>query len=240
MAVMRSIPLYKRIAAEILRQIRAGLYPGGTLPSEGQLSESMSVSKHTVREALTALNSLSFISKRHGIGNRIMHSVVNTPFRIDANTTFFQLLGEAGYQTRLELTDFRKATLDLGVMDHQSYYVYNEVLYADDTPATHHQIYIPAAVLPTDRLIDRAPGMSLFDFFASYRIIALHSIVEFVPEIASAEMLDLFGLPDPSAINTWDEIIYDNNDQPICLTKLRFNPVVFPLRVVRKDFEIVD
>jgi GntR family transcriptional regulator len=240
MLIVRNIPLYKKISAEILKQIRAGKFPEETLPSEEQLSVSMGVSKHTVREALTELTSLSYISKRHGVGNIMMRSVLDTQFRIDANMNFIQLLSSAGYKASLEQMNFRVENIELLQFPKQTYYAYDEIMYADASPATEHSIYIPTNIFNNQNAITECPEESLFDFFSKHRITVLHSIVEFVPEISDQKTIELFGLLEPRAINTWKEIIYDINDRPICCTKIKFNPRIFPLRMVRKDFDIID
>ncbi|MEI7885009.1 MAG: GntR family transcriptional regulator [Clostridia bacterium] len=240
MTIVRSIPLYKKVSSEILKQINKSSFPNNTLPSEEQLSASLGTSKHTVREALAELKSQVYISKRHGIGNTLIRSVLNTQFRIDANMNFIQLLSRAGYAVTLEQSNFRIENLTMLGFQEQNFYAYDEIMYADNKPATTHHMYIPVAIFGQEDVLTECPRCSLFDVFSQHQITAFHSIVEFVPEIADQETSNLFSLHLPSVINTWDEIIYDQNDRPICCTKLRFHPQIFPLRMVRRDFEIVE
>ncbi len=240
MSIVRVIPLYKKIASEILKLIRSGHYPTGTLPSEEQLSASMGVSKHTVREALAELTSLSYILKRHGIGNIILDSVLDTQFRIDANMNFMQLLHRAGYETKLEQMNFHIQSMAMYGFEKQSYYIYDEIMYANSHPATQHRIFIPTDLFARNHPLQDCPGIGLFDLFSNQQMVAHHSIVEIVPELADEHIKELFHLPESAIINTWEEIIYDSNDDPICNAKLKFNPNFFPLRMVRKDFEIID
>jgi GntR family transcriptional regulator, transcriptional repressor for pyruvate dehydrogenase complex len=71
------VPLERRratadAAAAVQEQIRAGRYgPGERLPSERELSELLSVSRPTVREALQALAALNIVEMRHGSGTYV-------------------------------------------------------------------------------------------------------------------------------------------------------------------------
>lgn len=240
MPLIQGIPLYKRIASEILKQIKSKKYIKDTLPSEENLAANMGVSKHTIREALAELTSLSYISKRHGIGNKIIKSVLDTQFRIDANMNFIQLLHRSGYDTHLEQMNFRTCRKILRGFEMQEYYAYDEILYANDIPATQHHIYIPKGVFSDLTELNQCPEISLFDLFLEHQIVAHHSIVDFVATLTDDKTKSLFHLPELKAINTWEEVIFDNNDHMICITKIKFNPTYFPLRMVRKDFEIID
>lgn len=238
MTNLKNRPLYKKISAELLRRMRADTYISGTLPSEEQLAAEFGASKHTIREALAELTSLSYINKRHGVGNLIMQSALDTQCRIDENSNFMQPLKLAGYNVNLIQRNFR--VMEKAIRDEkpQQMYAYDEIMYADDTPASTHHMYLPVAVLGEEDVLSECPGESLFDIFIQRNITALHSVVEFVPEMPDAEIQKLFTLDSFSPINTWDETIYDDADHPICYTKIRFNPHVFPLRMVRRGFEL--
>ena len=61
--------LKERVLAELQRAIEQGwLVPGDQLPSERELSEQLSVSRSTVREAVQLLEALGVVEIRHGSG----------------------------------------------------------------------------------------------------------------------------------------------------------------------------
>lgn len=65
-------PRYMQIVGELKRQIESEqLEVGSLLPSESELRERFSVSRHTVREALRTLRDEGFIESRQGAGSRI-------------------------------------------------------------------------------------------------------------------------------------------------------------------------
>ena len=67
-----SVPLYLQIADSIIAQIEAGdLTPGDRLPSERELAERYSVTRITLRQALSILESQGLIIRRQGSGTYI-------------------------------------------------------------------------------------------------------------------------------------------------------------------------
>lgn len=237
MKVLKSPPLYKKVAAAILERINKKEFPGSILPSEESLSEITGTSKHTIREALAELASLSFISRRHGHGNVILNSVVDTKFRIDANMNFFDILGQAGYKTSIAFDNLRKEIHEFPNCPEEEYYAYEETVRGDDNIASFHNIHIPTRLFPDGISLDMKLDKDLFSFLATYGVYSLHSIVEFIPEIADENVTNLFSLEPNTPINTWEEYIYDQDDRLVCITKISFNPGIFKLRMVRKDFK---
>jgi len=242
MKVLKNPPLYKKVAGAILDKIQKREFDSSTLPSEESLKEQLGTSKHTIREALAELASLSYISRRHGHGNVILNSVVNTTFRIDANMNFFKILEQAGYETSIEYTNLHLENTnfpDNPDCIEEDYYVYNEIVKADNKVASFHNIYIPVRLFPPNFNLGMELEKDLFDFLASYGVYSLHSIVEFIPEIVDDQTAQLFSIEPNTPINTWEEYIYDQEDRLVCITKIRFNPKLFKLRMVRKDFKSI-
>ena len=66
---------YAQVAAELREAIEDGLYKvDDTLPTEAQLSEEFSISRHTAREALRLLTNDGLIVRRQGSGSRVIAS----------------------------------------------------------------------------------------------------------------------------------------------------------------------
>ncbi len=60
------------IAEQILERIKSGEYPSGSkLPAERIIAEQMGVSRHSVREAISALQIVGFLESRPGDGTYI-------------------------------------------------------------------------------------------------------------------------------------------------------------------------
>jgi DNA-binding GntR family transcriptional regulator len=66
-------PLYQRIEERLRAEIAAGRHPvGSLLPTEAELCDSLSVSRHTVREALRRLVEAGLVERRQGAGSVVV------------------------------------------------------------------------------------------------------------------------------------------------------------------------
>jgi GntR family transcriptional regulator len=66
---------YAQVAARLREAIEGGQYKiDDTLPTEAQLSEQFSISRHTAREALRLLTNAGLIVRRQGSGSRVIAS----------------------------------------------------------------------------------------------------------------------------------------------------------------------
>lgn len=91
-------PLYLQVSRYLQRQISGGTYPVGTLlPSEADLATELSVSRHTVRQAIAVLRRRGLLSARKGVGTRVAAVEDDWRSRFTANT-------------RGDLFDFASAT----------------------------------------------------------------------------------------------------------------------------------
>ncbi len=74
-------PLYARITNELRQRITTGQYPiGCLLPTEAELSEEFSTSRHTVREALRRLIEQGMVRSRQGAGTSVISAESNARY----------------------------------------------------------------------------------------------------------------------------------------------------------------
>ena len=70
---MREVPAYRKVYTELKRQIKDGGYPAGTLlPTESELEAQFSVSRTTVRKAVSLLAGEGYLSVRQGRGTEVL------------------------------------------------------------------------------------------------------------------------------------------------------------------------
>nr|WP_068888387.1 GntR family transcriptional regulator [Pedobacter panaciterrae] len=63
-------PLYKKVTNDLRSQIEKGVYQTGELlPSENELCKTYNTTRVTVRQALSVLTNLGYITRRHGKGS---------------------------------------------------------------------------------------------------------------------------------------------------------------------------
>ena len=110
-AIGRSKPRYAELGDLLRAGIERGEYPvGSLLPTELELCERYSVSRHTARAALAQLNAAGLVQRRPGAGTRVIaqHEAMRYEHGIDT----VDLLMQYGNTTRLKVLDRERATAD--------------------------------------------------------------------------------------------------------------------------------
>jgi len=93
-------PLYQQIVDELRRDIEENqLAPGSTLPSENELCERFSVSRHTVRQAIRTLKQAGYVESRQGAATRVTKP--DRPlytYSVSSISELFQYASDARYE----------------------------------------------------------------------------------------------------------------------------------------------
>jgi len=99
----RRQPRYAELAAELIAAIRRGRWRIGTLlPTERELCQQHSVSRHTARAALAQVAAMGLVVRRPGAGTRVIAS--GEPMRYQHAVDSIETLLQYGRVTRLEIT----------------------------------------------------------------------------------------------------------------------------------------
>jgi GntR family transcriptional regulator len=98
-------PLYRQLAADLERDIAAGvLPPGAKLPSEPELMQQFGVSRVTVRQAIALLQRSGKVMARRGKGTFVLQRVVS--HELDGVRGFYESLRRQGIEPQTELIEF--------------------------------------------------------------------------------------------------------------------------------------
>ena len=107
----RSKPRYAELGDLLQAAIEKGEYAVGTLlPTELELCERFSVSRHTARAALAQLISAGLVQRRPGAGTRVIAQ--NSAMRYEHEIDTVDLLMQYGNTTRLKVLESSRATSD--------------------------------------------------------------------------------------------------------------------------------
>lgn len=149
----KSLPLYLQIANNLIEQIEVGaLAPGTRLPSEREMSISLSVQRETVRQALAVLENEGLITRRHGSGTYIAEPKIER----DAGRLFpfTRAMKRKGYRPGASVIQLEKILcmpavaheLDLPV----SAFVYfiQRLRTVNQEPVVLENAYVPADIFP--------------------------------------------------------------------------------------------
>ena len=241
-AANRSRPLRYQIRKNLLNFILINKYqPGDQLPSEQELSETLDVSRFSLREALHLLEVERVISTKHGSG-RYLVSIPND-YQIDI--TRLQSVTEMLADYHIEATDklvqiertesFGDISISLGIPDGSPILSVKRIRYAKKTPIIYSVDHLPKSMLPGDWTEDDFKG-SLFSYLENRCKVYL----DYSQTAIKATLLpeDL-----PSLISTpfipWillEQVIYDRAGQPIIFSQdyHRSDHITFHVRRVRR------
>ena len=107
-------PLYIQIAESLLERVMAGeLAPEEQLPSERELSQSLNVSRMTVRAALRVLDNKGLLVRRPGDGTYIAKPKIER--QAAKLVPFTNSMRSRGYQASAELIVFERRLAELSV-----------------------------------------------------------------------------------------------------------------------------
>ena len=104
-------PRYQRVADDLTKRIGSGRYPvGGYLPTEMELCQQYSISRHTVREALRQLRDAGLISRRRRIGTEVVARTPKATYRQPTNSIGDLL--QYAEETQLSILDTKEIACD--------------------------------------------------------------------------------------------------------------------------------
>lgn len=93
---MGRIPAYKKVYFSIKRNIQEGHYkPGSLLPCESELEEMFSVSRTTIRKAISLLTAEGYLEVKQGRGTLVLDT--STTQRLNGITSITETLIKRGY-----------------------------------------------------------------------------------------------------------------------------------------------
>jgi GntR family transcriptional regulator len=149
----KSVPLYVQIAEGLIAQIESGeLVPGDRLPSERELSESLSVQRETVRQALSMMQDHGLVYRRHGSGTYISEPKIER----DAGRLFpfTRAMQRKGYKTGTRVIQFEKslcnpaAARELNLESSPFVYFIQRLRLVNEEPVVLENTFIPAEIFP--------------------------------------------------------------------------------------------
>lgn len=194
------------LAAESLRRkiLMGDVTPGSMLPGERELSETLGVSRLTLRSALATLQAEGLIEKVHGAGNRVLSYRESGGVELVGHLARYAVLGgELPMQLLADLLEFRRfiAIQILGAVAERA------------TPDELHQLETHHAHLHT--LVDSPSEFMEADLhFARLLVRATHNIAlellyNTVQRIvrSSPGFEAAFSVNTPATLATYDELL---------------------------------
>ncbi|MDR2252850.1 MAG: GntR family transcriptional regulator [Bifidobacteriaceae bacterium] len=102
------VPLYHQVATQIEAAIRSGeLGVGAWLGNEIEIANRLSVSRPTMRQAISQLVDAGFLERKRGVGTRVVSNFIVRPVAL---TSLFNDLEEAGMEVTTSVISVKTVT----------------------------------------------------------------------------------------------------------------------------------
>lgn len=222
-----SIPLYVRIAENLIGRIESGeLAAGDRLPPERELSETLGVNRMTLRRALLVLEAQGLLVRKHGVGTFVARPKIDRP--LEAVFRFTYRMQSRGYLPGARLISFERTPLDpalareLAAPISSPAYAILRLRTVNQEPVLLESYTIPAARFPGLERFD-LENRSLYEIMESeYGIALVRTRQSFEPVLASPFEAELLNVRRGAPLMLEKRISFDAQNRPVEYGKDRY------------------
>lgn len=143
------VPLYYQLKTNLLAAINEGIYqPGECIPTEVELSQSMQISRSTVRQAIAELAQEGWLDRKTSKGTFVCKPEKNTTY-IRSFEPFYRQVAKMGKTPRTELIELSvieanaKLAAELGIAAEERVISMFRRRYADNEPMVTIRNFLP-------------------------------------------------------------------------------------------------
>jgi GntR family transcriptional regulator len=237
-------------AQQYLRSlIEGGTYrPGEQLPSQAELALQLGISRPTLREALLNLEQEGVIVRRHGVGTFVAPGWERRlESGLERLESVLELASRQGQVLQYDALDLREVPADeeiaerLQVPPGTALTSVARAIIAENRPVAFMLDVLPASVLsPTD--VDASFNGSVLDLLRQRQESGTvppgqqvsQALAEIVALNADGFLVDQLAVSPGAAIVLIEEVLFDDQGNPIGFSRNYFVPEFFRFHVVRR------
>ncbi len=217
----KGVPLYYQLETILRRRILSGEFsPGASFSTEGALAAGYGVSRITVRQALSSLESEGLLTRQRGKGTFVSSMTLNTiePFKL---TGSLEDLKAMGVRTKTTLLSFVKTRVSANISRHLGQPEGSEVMkvervrFATGAPLSYGLNYLPIEVgerIGRELLVKMPLRAILEEVLGIQMVEALQTIEATVADSYVAPLLDI-RVGDP--LLKIERTIFDKSSKPV-------------------------
>jgi GntR family transcriptional regulator len=236
----RSPSLTDQAKATIKQRILDDQFEDDRIPSETDLADELGVSRTTIRDALSRLENEGVIFRRQGAGTFVNRPGLQIKSRLEEIWSYEAVLRDHDYTPSTRILDVRteaagtKVAHDLMLPPNEPIIVIEKLFLEDDKPVILTRNFIP------EKLIDEGYSkedltVPVFEFMAQFgRQYLSYYLSDIVPVIATGTLAQTLHLPVPTALISFEEIGYNEENEPILKAYSYFRDDLLRLRLIRR------
>ncbi|AZB41880.1 phosphonate metabolism transcriptional regulator PhnF [Bacillus sp. FJAT-42376] len=161
------VPIYYQVEENIKEKIHSGEWKSGdAIPSERQFCEQYSISRMTVRQAISNLVNEGILERKRGRGTFVSAAKLNQ--ELTGITSFTEQMAEQGKKPETKVLSFeqtsssKQAAKELGLDQDEEIYKVKRIRLADGEAIAYETLYMPVRLFP-DMTKKHAEG-SIYDY----------------------------------------------------------------------------
>lgn len=236
----RTPSLTEQAKAHIKQRIVNDEFDEGRIPSETMLADELGVSRTTVRDALSRLELEGTVYRKQGAGTFVNEPGLRIQTRLDEIWAYEAMLKAHGYTPSTRILDVasQSATAHiaeaLSMRDSDSIVLVKKLFLADDAPVIYVENYIPRALITADYSTDdfRQPIYQTLSDLTQQHL--AYYVSDIIPLVVSAELQKILNLSPNTALISFDEVGFNQENQPILYSRSYFKDDLLRLRLLRR------
>lgn len=237
----RAPSLTEQAKLQIKERILNEEFAEGRIPSETELATDLGVSRTTIRDALSRLELEGTIYRRQGAGTFVNEAGLQIKTRLEEIWFYEAMLQAHGYSPSTHIVDIKETVIDATTASHlelpptEPMLGVEKLFLADGEPVILTHNLIPIQYL-TKSYSPHAFHRPIYEFLLDYCHEHLtYYLSEIVPITPSAKLASALNLPpEQTALISFEEIGYNQNNRPIIKAISYFRDDLLRLRLIRR------
>jgi GntR family transcriptional regulator len=227
------------LAEELRTRILAGEWrPGERLPSEPELARRRTVSRSSMRAAITVLEEDGFLSRRHGSGTYVTHRPA-LPNDLGRNFGVSSMIARSGMQpgtveeTSGEVPAPAAVAGELGIEEGAPVSSLRRVRTADGRRVVDVSDWCRVEHIPAEELAELGEG-SIYAALADRGLAVDHGVAELTPRNAVGEVARRLGVPAGTLLITIDQVDRTADGVPVLVSREHHVADAFTFTLLRR------
>ncbi len=238
--ITRNPSLTDQVKTHIKERIVNDEFDDGRIPPEADLATDLGVSRTTVRDALTRLEQEGAIYRRQGSGTFVNEPGLQIQSRLEDIWSYEQVLEDHGYQPSVRVISAvegpacEETAEALGIEPGDAVLTIEKLFLEDETPVMMTVNRIPIGIV-SDAEYEADEATPVYEFLENHCDRTLgYYLSEIIPVALDAATAERLGVEPGTVAISFDEIGYDQNNEPVVKATSYFRDDLLRFRLIRR------
>jgi GntR family transcriptional regulator len=239
--ITRNPSLTEQVKSHLKERIIGGDFEGGRIPSETELATDLGVSRTTIRDALSRLEHEGTIYRKQGAGTFVNEAGLQIKSRLEEIWSYEDVLRDHGYRPSVRISHLgnepasEQLARDLRIEPGESVIVIDKLFLEDDAPVVLTTNRIPETLVsvPITEAGARKPLPELLQDHCDRSL--SYYLSEIVPVSLGNHQADRLAVPRRTPAVSFEEIGYDQENQPVVKATSFFRDDLLRFRLIRRQ-----